>query len=113
MRFSDLTKEQKIEVKQRLLTERMEAEGKSPSYGELVDVDATISDEECEEAFSGTEFVSDDFSCGVAADRDGVIDELAEWARHGLDYKGCTEYFRCGVAWAQQELLTHLREIRS
>lgn len=113
MRFCDLTREQKTEVKQRLLTERMEKEGKSPSYGELSEVDETISDAECEEAFAGTEFVSDDFMCGVAADRDGVIDELAEWARHGLDYNGDNEYFRCGVAWAQQELLTHLREIKS
>lgn len=124
MRFCDLTKDQRTEVKQRLLCERLEkGENRTPSYGELADVDEAISDEEAEEAFAGTKFVSDDFSCGVAADRDGVLDELKEWAERELvdrnfaESKGRFEPINwdehCGIEWAKHFLLVHIEAVRS
>ena len=122
MRFSDLTKDQRTEVKQRLLCERLEKdENRTPSYGELTDVDETVSDKEAEEAYAGTEFVPDDFSCGVAADRDGVLDELKEWAERELLM---AKYAKPGVAmrlslevelgidWARKALLDHIEAVR-
>lgn len=123
MRFGDLTKDQRTEVKQRLLCERLEKdENRTPSYGELADVDEAVSDKEAEEAYAGTEFVPDDFSCGVAADRDGVLDELQEWAERELVDRN---FARCkgrlepihwdehvGIEWARQFLLEHIKAVR-
>ena len=123
MRFSDLTKDQRTEAKQRLLHERLEeSENCTPSYGELADVDEAISDKEAEEAYAGTEFTSDDFSCGEAADRDGVLDELQEWAERELTdknfakSKGRIEPIHwdehVGLEWAKQFLLDHIKAVR-
>ena len=100
MRFCDLTKDQRTEAKQRLLCERLE---------------------EAEEAYAGTEFVPDDFSCGVAADRDGVLDELKEWAerellmaryaRPGTERRPTLEA-KLGIDWARKALLDHIEAIR-
>ena len=126
MRFSDLTKDQRTEVKQRLLCERLEkGENRTPSYGELADVDEAVSDKEAEEAYDGTEFSPDDFSCGVAADRDGVLDELQEWAERELlmakyakpdavgrlppDAKLGVNW---GIKWARKTLLDHIEAVR-
>lgn len=123
MRFSDLTKDQRTEVKQRLLCERLEkGENRTPSYGELAAVDEAISDEEVEEAYAGTEFAPDDFSCGVAADRDGVLDELKEWAErilrtcvfahdHPLSSGVNTDTIN-GIEWARRRLLDHIEAVR-
>ena len=123
MRFCGLTKDQRTEVKQRLLCERLEKdENRTPSYGELADVDEAVSDKEAEEAYAGTEFVPDDFSCGVAADRDGVLDELQEWAERELSdgnfarSKGRLEPIHwdehVGIEWARQFLLEHIKAVR-
>lgn len=123
MRFCGLTKDQRTEVKQRLLCERLEKdENRTPSYGELADVDEAVSDKEAEEAYAGTEFVPDDFSCGEAADRDGVLDELQEWAERELSdrnfarSKGRLEPIHwdehVGIEWARQFLLEHIKAVR-
>lgn len=121
MRFSDLTREQKTEVKQRLLVEQYDKEGETPSYGELADADGLITDSECEEAFAGTDFVPDDFTSGFAADRNGVLGELEEWARDYLTTGNyCAERDRLvanhdiqlGIEWAKEALLSHMREVR-
>ena len=122
MRFCDLTKDQRTEVKQRLLCERLEKdENRTPSYGELADVDEAVSDKEAEEAYAGTEFVPDDFSCGVAADRDGVLAELKEWAERELlmaryakpgAAMGLSLEVELGIDWARKALLDHIEAVR-
>ncbi len=62
MKLKDLNEDQRMQLKQRILTDRMDAKGESPSYGELADADTLVTDEELEEAYGGTEFVADDFS---------------------------------------------------
>lgn len=57
MRLDELTREQKIELKQNMLFERLD----NPSYGELADADHLVSDEELEKKYGNTEFVPDDF----------------------------------------------------
>lgn len=123
MRFSDLTKEQRTEAKQRLLCERLAKSGnRTPGYGELAGVDETISDNEAEEAYAVTEFVLDDFSCGEAADKGGVLDELQEWAERELTdrnfakSKGRLEPIHwdehVGIEWAKRFLLEHIKAVR-
>lgn len=122
MSFDDLTGEQRIEAKQRLLCERLEkSENRTPSYGELADVDEAISDKEAEEAYAGTEFSPDDFSYGEAADRDGVLDELKEWAERELLMARYAEpgasrrptlEAKLGIDWARKALLDHIEAVR-
>lgn len=84
MKYSDLTNEQKLEFKQHVLTVRNEDRGEGTSYDELANADTLVSDEDAEAHAEGIAFSSDDFSCGVAADRDGVLSELKEWAEREL-----------------------------
>lgn len=123
MKFSDLTKDQRTEAKQRILCERLEkSENRTPSYGELAEVDEAISDKEAEESYAGTEFVSDDFSCGEAADKGGVLDELQEWAERELTdrnfakSKGRLDPIHwdehVGIEWAKRFLLEHVKAVR-
>lgn len=123
MRFGDLTNDQREEVKRRLLCERLEEnENRTPSYEELAGVGEAISDKEAEEAYAGTEFTLDDFSCGEAGDRDGVLDELQEWAERELTdrnfakSKGRIEPIHwdehAGIEWARQFLLDHIKAVR-
>ena len=62
MKLKDLNGDQRLQLKQRILTDRMDAKGESPSYGELADADTLVTDEELEAEFGDTEFVPDDFS---------------------------------------------------
>ena len=62
MKLKDLNDDQRLQLKQRILTDRMDAMGESPSYGELADADTLVTDEELEAEFGDTEFVPDDFS---------------------------------------------------
>ena len=57
MNLSDLNNEQKLQLKQRILVERQE----NTSYGELIEADTLVSDEELTEQFGGTFFVDEDF----------------------------------------------------
>ena len=61
MKLKDLNDDQRLQLKQRILTDRMDAKGGSPSYGELADADTLVTDEELEAEFGDTEFVPDDF----------------------------------------------------
>lgn len=122
MRFGDLTKDQRTEVKQGLLCVRLyRNENRTPSYGELAGVGETVSDKEAEEAYAGTEFSPDDFSCGMAADRDGVLDELKEWAERELlegryaepgTGRRLTLEAKLGIDWARKALLDHIEAVR-
>ena len=62
MTLKELNSEQRLQLKQDMLTRRMDEKGESPSYGELADADRLITDEELEAEFGNTEFVPDDFS---------------------------------------------------
>lgn len=62
MKLKDLNDDQRLELKQRILTDRLEAKGESPSYGEIDDADTLVTDQELEEEYGDTEFVADDFS---------------------------------------------------
>ena len=61
MKLKDLNDDQRLQLKQRILTDRMDAKGESPSYGELADADTLVTDEELEAEYGDTEFVPDDF----------------------------------------------------
>lgn len=61
MTVQELNRDQLIQLKQQMLMERMDAEGDSPSWGELADADSLISDEDVQNQFSGTIFTPDDF----------------------------------------------------
>lgn len=61
MSVEELDREQLTQLKQNMLMERMDAEGESPSWGELAEVDALITDEEVQQEYAGTEFVTADF----------------------------------------------------
>ena len=121
MRFCDLTNEQRLELKQRILTERNEQRGGGTSYGELADADDLVSDEDARDWAEGTEFSPDDFSCGEAADRGGVLDELKEWAERELlmaKYAKPGAAMRLslevelGIDWARKALLEHIKAVR-
>lgn len=122
MRLSDLTNEQRLELKQDIVKDRNEHIGEGTSYGELANADELVGDEVLEEAYAGTEFSPDDFSCGVAADRDGVLDELKEWAErilrtcvfahdHPLSSGVNTDTIN-GIEWARRRLLDHIEAVR-
>ena len=57
MELKDLNDDQKLQLKQRILVERQD----NTSYGELVEADSLVTDEELNEHFGGTFFVPDDF----------------------------------------------------
>jgi hypothetical protein len=58
MTLKDLTPEQKLELKQALLTQDRDV-----SYGELANADELVSDKQLEDAYGDTEFTEDDFFC--------------------------------------------------
>ena len=61
MKLKDLNDDQRLQLKQDLLSRRMDEKGESPSYGELADADTLVTDEELEAEYGDTEFVPDDF----------------------------------------------------
>ncbi len=61
MTLKELNNDQRLQLKQDILTRRLDEKGESPSYAELADADSLVSDEELEAEFGGTEFVPDDF----------------------------------------------------
>ncbi len=62
MTLKELSYDQRMYLKQDILTRRMNERGESPSWGELADADRLVSDEELEDAFDGTEFVPEDLA---------------------------------------------------
>lgn len=67
MRLSELSEDQKLELKQRILEGRNERKGAGTSYGELADADELVDDEALEAEYGGTEFSPDDFSCSASS----------------------------------------------
>lgn len=57
MKLKDLSKEQIIQLKQRLYCERNE----NVSYGELADINNLVSNEEIEKEYNDISFVEEDF----------------------------------------------------
>lgn len=121
MRFDDLTNEQKVELKYRILMERNEQRGEGTSYGELSDADDLVSDEDAKDWAEGMEFSSDDFSCGVAADRDGVLDEIKEWVERtitsdnyeaSLGLKKSDQLEDKCIEWVREQILQHIDAVR-
>ena len=119
MKLGDLTNEQRLELKQDIVKDRNEHVGEGTSYEELANADELVDDEVLEEAYDGTEFSLEDFNCGMAADRDGVLDELKEWAERELLVE---KYQRSGnrptmeavlgLNWARKALLDHIEAVR-
>lgn len=66
MTYDELNEDQRLELKQRILTERNEQKGEGTSYGELVDADDLVSDEDAKDWAEGMEFSEDDFVCSAA-----------------------------------------------
>jgi hypothetical protein len=62
MTLKELNSDQRLQLKQRIITDRMEAKGESLSWGELADAGTLVSDQELEDEFGGTEFSPDDFA---------------------------------------------------
>lgn len=67
MTFDELSEEQKLELKQRILEDRNEHLGEGTSYGELANADELVDDEVLEAEYGGTEFSPDDFSCSAGS----------------------------------------------
>ena len=57
MKFKDLNREQIEQIKQRYYCEK----NKNASYGDLVNIDNLVSDEEIEQEFGDRFFVEEDF----------------------------------------------------
>lgn len=68
MEVTALTRDQLVELKGNYLDERMDG---GASWGEIADADEIISDAEIFEAYAGTDFGNDDFSCTA-----GMSDDL-------------------------------------
>ena len=79
MTFDELNDAQKLELKQRILTERGEQRGEGTSYGELAEADTLVSDEDAKDWAEGVEFSPDDFTCS-ASGPDERIDDVPQWA---------------------------------
>ena len=59
--FKNLSNDQRLELKQRILSDKYNKENKEPSYSELADVDSLVSDEELENTYGNYSFTKDDF----------------------------------------------------
>ena len=74
MTYDELTADQRIELKQRILMERNDAKGEGTSYLELADADELVSDQDARDWAEGMEFSDDDFVCSchlwTAEDKD-------------------------------------------
>lgn len=79
MSFDELNAEQKLELKQRILTERNEQKGEGTSYGELADADDLVSDEDAKDWAEGMAFSEDDFFCSCHG-RTVKVERIPQWA---------------------------------
>lgn len=79
MSFDELNDDQKLELKQRILTERNENRGEGTSYGELADADDLVSDEDAKDWAEGMEFSPDDFTCS-ASEPNVRVRNVPQWA---------------------------------
>lgn len=79
MTLDELSEDQRLELKQRILAERNEHLGEGTSYGELADADELVDDEVLEAEYGGTEFSPDDFAC-TASKPDAFVKSVPQWA---------------------------------
>ena len=117
MRLSELNADQLMELKQRIVFERADKEGRDPSYAELADAASSVSEKELEEEFGCTEFVPGDF-----VDCNREIDDLYDWIVKHITV-GAYEAFHdkleinCdiqhGLAWARSQILKRIEEMRN
>jgi hypothetical protein len=63
MRVSELSDDEKYELKRRQLIERCEGTGEFPSWNELACAHLLVTDRELEDIYGDTEFTKDDFFC--------------------------------------------------
>lgn len=61
MSIQELNPTQLEQVKQRYYIEKQEEAGEPVSFGDLMQIDGLVSDEEVFDAYSGTVFTEDDF----------------------------------------------------
>lgn len=61
MPIQELSPTQLEQVKQRYYIEKQEAAGEPVSFGDLMQINELVSDEEVFDAYSGTVFTEDDF----------------------------------------------------
>ena len=117
MKLSDLNEDQVSELKQRIVFERAEKEGRTPSYAELADAAKSVDERELEDEFGCTEFVSGDF---VGCSRE--IDVLYDWIVKNITV-GAYEAFHdkleinCdiqhGLSWARSQILKRIEDMRN
>lgn len=79
MTFDELNDDQKVELKQRILTERNEQRGEGTSYEELSLADDLVSDEDAKDWAEGMEFSPDDFACS-ASEPNVRVRNVPQWA---------------------------------
>ena len=79
MTFDELNEEQKLELKQRILTERNEQRGEGTSYEELSLADDLVSDEDAKDWAEGRVFYEDDFTCSCHG-RTVKVEKIPDWA---------------------------------
>jgi hypothetical protein len=79
MTFDELNDEQKLELKQRILTERNEQRGEGTSYEELALADDLVSDEDAKDWAEGMMFSEDDFTCSCHG-RTVKVEKIPVWA---------------------------------
>lgn len=79
MTFDELNDEQKLELKQRILTERNEQRGEGTSYEELALADDLVSDEDAKDWAEGMGFSEDDFTCSCHG-RTVKVEKIPDWA---------------------------------
>lgn len=102
MNVTELNREQLVELKQTLLTDRNNAKGVGTSYDELANADTIISDEEIYEGYADIDFSEDDFF-STAAKRPACFIELGGHrisiedvaAKFGIDKTGIDEVALC------------------
>lgn len=68
MTVRELNREQIIQLKQAYLCEEFDERGLTPSWGELAEVDTTISDEVLFERYEDYDFVEEDFISSIKED---------------------------------------------
>lgn len=65
MKVTELTRDELTELKTRYYSDLLDKRGESPSYGELAQIDALVTDEEVYEEYDDVDFVKDDFFCNL------------------------------------------------
>lgn len=87
MTLSELTADQRIQLKQQILVDRNEAVCEGTSYEELANADELVSDEDLEACYADTEFSPDDFT---------PSDAERDWEKEALrraEATGVYEYY--------------------